>query len=455
MAFVAACAGRAPTISKEAAGKLSTLISPTAPGRTVPDICRALMEGSLRPVGVLKGKTGLAAIRLSLAAVDAALPSSKVTLSLLDAAKQISLKYPPVHWWVKRGLLQASSSTRSGEHGMRVTPEAWEAFLAEFVTSGMLAAEIGQGNNTWISRHLAFLGIKPISGKDVDGGYTNLFRRADLGPVMKSIRRLQRGTPGTPQDKHRASFARVATVASVIASDWDAKFTRDHNLFVDRATGRAVQVISGRRPDLTGVVVFHTRSKSLAVLAAYADPWVALVPNEGTHFLLVPADKAPWRGDANQETRFTSLRFDAAGLPLEMAGRAKAISPRRTNAKKPAAKATARDKDYKVATATAVAALWNTQLERRRNLFAEVGGPRMMQVVPGAKDCGSNRQIFNVAMASYDRLRACPDAWIALVPRGHAGFSLVRLSSLKWRNQGTIKMQASVNIDAEGRPMAL
>ena len=453
-AFVAACRGKGKTVTAAAAAGLSTLISPTAPGRTVPDICRAIMDGRLKVAGVLKGQTGLAAIRLSLTEVDAALPSAKETLSLMDAAKQIGLKYPSVHFWVKRGFLEASSSDRVGEHGMRITTDAWAAFLSEFTTSGMLAGEIGQGNNTWIARHLAFLGVKPVSGADVDGGYTNLFRRTDVGPtVIKKIRSLQRGKPGTAQDKHRGSFERVAMVAEVIASQWGATFTRDHNLFVDRTTGRAVQVISGRRPDLTGVFVFHTRSKSLAALAASAEPWIALVPNEGSHFLLIPAAQAPWRGDADQETRFASLRFDAKGKPLELTEWSQAISAAPAVEPNACAKSPPREKDYKTATGAGVEKLWGVKLERQRSMFTEIGGKRMVQVVPGRTEGQSIRQIFTIARAAFDRLSACPDAWVALVPKGHTGFTLVRLGSLTWRPYSTITVQASVNIDAEGKPI--
>jgi hypothetical protein len=453
-AFVAACRSKGKPMSAEAAEKLSTLISPTAPGRTVPDICRAIMDGRLKVAGILKGQIGLAAIRLSLTDVDAALPSAKETMSVMDAAKQIGLKYPPVHFWIKRGFLEASSSERVGEHGMRITTEAWAAFLAEFTTSGMLADEIGQGNNTWIARHLAFLGVRPVSGADVDGGYTNLFRRSDVGPtVIKEIRSLQRGKPGTPQDKHRGSFERVATVAAVIASQWGATFTRDHNLFMDRTTGRAVQIISGRRPDLTGVFVFHTRSKSLAALAAFAEPWIALVPNEGSHFLLVPAAQAPWRGGADQETRFASLRFDAKGKPLELTEWSQAISTAPAVEQKAGAKSPPRATDYTVTTAAGVEKLWGVKLDRQRSMFTEIGGNRMVQVVPGRTEGKSIRQIFTIARAAFDRLSASPDAWVALLPKGHTGFTLVRLGSLIWRPYSTITVQASVNIDAEGRPI--
>ena len=452
-AFVAACRGNAKPLAAKASAKLSALIRPTAPGRTVPDICRALMDGRLKAADIVAGKKGLSAIRLSLAEVDAALPSTKGTLSVLDAAKRIGLKYSPVHFWVKRGLLVTTTSQGVEEHGMRVTHEEWERFVGVYATSGMLADEIGQSSNTWIARHLDFLGVQPISGKEVDGGYTNLFRRVDVGPgVIKEIRRIQQGKTGTPQDKHRESFARVATVASGIAERWGVKFTRTHNLFVDRVGGRAVLMISGRRPDMTGVFVFHVLSKSLAALEALPDPWLAMVPNDGSQFLLIPAGRAPWRGSEDLKSRYTSIRFDVRGKPMELLEWSHPI-PEGTTAM--TAAAPARDKDYRLAAAAGVEKLWGVKLKRRLNLFTEIDGDRMVQVVPGRTEGPSIRQIFTLTRVAYDRLHECPDAWIALVSKGHTGFSLVRFGSLPWRPYSTISVQASVKIDVEGRPIGL
>ncbi len=63
------------------------------------------------------------------------------------------------------------------------------------------------------------------------------------------------------------------------------------------------------------------------------------------------------------------------------------------------------------------------------------------------------RQFFTVSRQAYDRLCERREAWVALVPKGHAGFTLVPFSSLAWRPYSTITVQASVNIDAEGKPI--
>ena len=114
-----------------------------------------------------------------------------------------------------------------------------------------------------------------------------------------------------------------------------------------------------------------------------------------------------------------------------------------------------RGKDYKLATAAGVEKLWGVKLKRHLNLFTEIGGNRMVQVMAGKTECASIRQIFTLRKAAYDRLAECPDAWIALVPKGHAGFALVPFGSLPWRPYGDVTVQASVKIDAQGNPVDL
>ncbi len=110
--LVTACTTHRMKLTREEARRrrLCTIVSATAPGRTVPDICRALVDGRLRPDAIVPTEKGLLKTRLSLAEVDRVLPSTKETLSILDAAKQIGIKYPSVHHWVRRGLLETTRS---------------------------------------------------------------------------------------------------------------------------------------------------------------------------------------------------------------------------------------------------------------------------------------------------------------------------------------------------------
>lgn len=94
--------------------------------------------------------------------------------------------------------------------------------------------------------------------------------------------------------------------------------TRLNNYFTDEKTGRVLQVVSGRRPDLTGVFRFILANSSLDRLRASADSWVALVPSVGETFLLVPTEQVRWRGERLVDA-YVTLRFDRTGKPQEMA----------------------------------------------------------------------------------------------------------------------------------------
>ena len=459
-AFVKGCMRLAPKLTKQEAKnrKLTTIVSSTAPGRTVPDICRALLDGRLRAAGYVPENKGLTQVRLVLADVERALPSSKETLSMVDAAKQVGLDYGLLHHWAKHGLLETTRSDGVDERGLRVTHETWMRFLAEYATGSMIAEEMGQGTNHWISRHLMFLGIVPVSGGDVDGGATPLFRRSDLGPkVMKAVRRLQAGTPGTPQDKHRRSFARAALAAAAVAQDWGVSaLTRSHNLFVDTATGRAVQVVSGRRPDLTGVFVFHVHSKALAALQKHRDPWVALVPNEGDQFLMTPAARVPWRGDqeADIKTRYVTARFNGRGEPLEMAEWSRALPKVEPSRARPVAKkAVRRSFNQVVQAAEVVARSWATTLDRKGSRFTDTVGGRVLQVISGRPCQSPTMQIFPLVRESYERLSGAAEPWVALVPKGGSAFVLVPWRHVQWRGQDGGHRHAKLRVDALGTPM--
>ena len=169
-----------------------------------------------------------------------------------------------------------------------------------------------------MSRHLKFQGVLPVSGPGVDEGEIALFRRSDVTPaVVDAVRRVQARSPGRAVEKHQDAFRRVKLVAAAIGRHWGTDLDRVYNRFTDQATGRVVQVVSGRRPDLTGVFVFSAKARSLSGLAEKTDPWVALVPSDGDTFFLVPFGCVPWQGGSS-ETNYVRLPFDRLGHPLKM-----------------------------------------------------------------------------------------------------------------------------------------
>jgi len=212
------------------------------------------------------------------------------------------------------------------------------------------------------------------------------------------------------------------------------------------------------------VFVFHIRSQTLAAVHEKPDPWIALVPNEGEHFLLIPADRVPWRGGgaAEIETRYLSVRFDGRGQPLELAEWDRSLPagkdsgrPRKGHAQQPRQVKPRRSFDCVVQVAAEVERHWGTKLERNRNAFVDRAGERRMHVICGRLCGGPTRQIFTICGESFDRLTASPDGWVALVPDGGTAFVLAPVAQVTWCGQGATQRHVRIRVDARGAPMEL
>jgi hypothetical protein len=165
-------------------------------------------------------------------------------------------------------------------------------------------------------------------------------------------------------------------VAQDIERHWGAKFRREHNTFTDKVSGRVLQVVSGRRPDLTGVFVFHVTNPTMDRLHKAEDAWVALIAGDSPECLLVPLCKVPWKGEA-LEASYTRLSFDGRGRARELREWTFEISP---DAKRTAASVVPpivpeiEKHVYSPRVAEIVSKLWGADLSRARNTYVEVGG---------------------------------------------------------------------------------
>lgn len=319
-ALAATCRGDTPEITKDEARQrgLWRLAGTVTAGRQAPDVVRALAEGRLRAAALVRGETGIRGIRFVPGEVERAVPAQKGTMSAVEAGSELKVHYRHVLFWARQGLLGTTQAQDRDELGMRFSHANLDAFTREYLTGGELSRLDGNNGNGAMTRHLRYLGIKPISGPKVDEGETTVFRRSDVTPeVLQRVARIrQRKTVKVP-GLRQLGFARVAMAAEVIADTWGATFRRMNNRFTCETTGRIVQVVSGRRPDLTGVFLFTLNRASLAVLHGHRDPYVAMVPNEGPTFLLVPLAQVKWRGTSKD--RHITIRFDGAGEPVDLA----------------------------------------------------------------------------------------------------------------------------------------
>jgi hypothetical protein len=317
--FVNSCIGEAKTISRSEAKtrSLVTLTRAIGISRSVVDLCRALASGRLKSAATVTKDRGLMKIRLRMEDVESVLPPSLETMSTQDAAPLMKAKHHHLNVWARRGFLATIETDRTFERRNRITGLEWERFRREYITGGEIADMAGQSQSSWLSRHLRFLEIEPVSGPGIDASDLFLFRRTDCTPeVIERVREMQAGRPGTGREKHRRAFTRAAEAAGVVAARWNTDFSRTNNRFVDGG-GRILQVISGRRPDLTGTHRFKLHMTSLIRLKAAEKAWVALVPDVGDCILLVPLDRVPWRV-GSQRAGYVLLQFDCHGRPLEL-----------------------------------------------------------------------------------------------------------------------------------------
>ena len=92
-------------------------------------------------------------------------------------------------------------------------------------------------------------------------------------------------------------------------------------------------------------------------------------------------------------------------------------------------------------------------LDRWRNGFMDPATGRRLHVIFGRPRGGSpTMRTFAIRKASYDRLAASPDPWVALAPSGSASFALLPLHALRWRASGP-DLFTTARFDAQGELM--
>jgi len=259
-------------------------------------------------------------IRLDPAEVERVLPASRATMSAIKVGGMMGVHYSHVLHWARRGLMATVPPGGPGEVGLRFSRADVDAFLAEFVLGGELARMDADGGrpNGAMTRHLRFMGVAMVSGPGAgDGGKLAVFRRAEVTPeVLARVGQVRQRRAVPTRELRQRGYERVALAAEAIGKAWGARLRRVNNRFTDEATGRVVQVVSGRRPDLMGVFMFNVQRESLDILRRAPDAWVALVPNEGETFLLLPLAEVRWRGTG--AAHHITVRFDGQGLPTDL-----------------------------------------------------------------------------------------------------------------------------------------
>lgn len=201
-----------PATSTAPAGQLVRVDALARYSSTV-EVLRAVLEGRLVPQALDGGAVGVRRLLFEPTNVSRLSAPASRTLSVVEAAEVMRVKREVCLHWARTGLLASTEGSRRPEKGTRISREAIAEFGSRYLLAPEYAARHGVGTK-WVARHLAKLGVAPVSGPSVDGGRQYVFRRGEVeGPLRHADpplahRRLATDCPDTfaePEPRRVAS----------------------------------------------------------------------------------------------------------------------------------------------------------------------------------------------------------------------------------------------------------
>lgn len=142
----------------------------------IADIKAGVVEGT--GCGAIKGLDGLHHSAQS--RITANLTDDLTTIA--DAALRLHTNTESVRGVIHAGLLPARQGTPGSGVRWSIDPAGLVAFDHNYVFASALAKQYLASRTTLASR-LRSVGLSPVSGPGIDGGFTYLFRRDDLRPI--------------------------------------------------------------------------------------------------------------------------------------------------------------------------------------------------------------------------------------------------------------------------------
>ena len=259
--------------------------------RSLPDICKAILEGKIVPQRFNTDATGLSRIVVSKDDVLRALPRERQTLSILQAAAELGVAADTIRLWIERGFLKAVVLNGvKREVGQRVTPNDLENFKATFATAITVASEFGFGTGSTVTRRLRYLGVRPVSGPSVDRGLGSLFRRSDL-PTDPHAELIPSKKKQAEQRSSKQAYETAAAIGAASARLLHCSLKRWRNDFRNEDRKLFVQVLTGRRATGIGPYIFRFNQVKVIGLESAQTGWVAFGFPNRPFFLLVPWPK--------------------------------------------------------------------------------------------------------------------------------------------------------------------
>jgi hypothetical protein len=216
--------------------------------------------------------------------------------------------------WRRAGFIYATENDLHGRHaGVFFSPDAIQAFRTGYVSSADLALSEGKRPlaGLAIARDLMAVGVQPVSGPGIDDAGTFLFRRSDLADGKLERARDVRQKPDLATQRE-IGRQRVERALASITATWGGHLVRRRNTFTFPETGRVVHAVAGTRVSVAGRFTFHVDPVTYSRFMNVTDGWLAFVPSEGEHFLLVPFGDIVWprhTDDAAGKVKWISMRL--------------------------------------------------------------------------------------------------------------------------------------------------
>lgn len=149
-------------------------------------LLQAILDGEIKPVGRGKG-AGLRCLLFSEKQIARYVRSEFRLLvgdamTLPEVAESLGVTSSAVDFLAAKGFLRAEKHENAPLLGRLVTREDSDAFNESYLQASKIASEHHSSSNHVISS-LAARGVRPVTGRRIDGGLIYLFRKSDLAPL--------------------------------------------------------------------------------------------------------------------------------------------------------------------------------------------------------------------------------------------------------------------------------
>jgi hypothetical protein len=149
-------------------------------------LLQAILDGEIKPVGRGKG-AGLRCLLFSEKQIARYVRSEFRLLvgdamTLSEVAESLGVTSGAVDFLAAKGFLRAEKRENAPLLGRLVTREDFDAFNESYLQASKIASEHHSSSNHVISS-LAARGVRPVTGRKIDGGLIYLFRKSDLAPL--------------------------------------------------------------------------------------------------------------------------------------------------------------------------------------------------------------------------------------------------------------------------------